>query len=307
MFDEDANMRKKVMDGLSAIGMWASMVIVSVLIAYACSDAMQAKPATPVIAEQFIMDYGQKIAFDQNSAILRDRQVLNNTAVHIHILRYETPDGLYKAWVLAGYDKRIPIEWQVRREGEKIKPDATSPCFSKSETGVTKCMFFQMRFTKPQHLEIGKGNYKKMPIELKLETDPKPMHQFISAKNNHDYLFQALKLPATVYGLGELMCGDIGKPVICAGGAITASGEALWPRLVRSAAIPAPTNYKMRVKRIDIKINDGKCISVRINDKSNPKWIGKRGLDLTPVAIFESTGKWPSKRWGGNVTPCGTI
>jgi hypothetical protein len=100
----------------------------------------------------------------------------------------------------------------------------------------------------------------------------------------------ALYFSATTYGYGELMCGDIGDPKPCVKGAVTASGEVFDPDIA-SAAVPTPTDVKMVVHVIGIKSHDGLCIKVRVNDKSNPRWIGSRGLDLSPKAVELITGK----------------
>lgn len=113
----------------------------------------------------------------------------------------------------------------------------------------------------------------------------------------------AMTLQATVYGLGENMCGDIGDPMPCIKGAVTSSGEIFDPN-IPSAALPFPTKRVIKPMSIYISINNGKCILVRLNDKSNPRWIGRRGLDLSPAAIKQSTGEYPDKHWGGTVKLC---
>jgi hypothetical protein len=116
------------------------------------------------------------------------------------------------------------------------------------------------------------------------------------------FFLQAMPLRATVYGFGELMCGDIGKPKPCSKGAITASGEMFDPDIA-SAAIPVPTDKRMIAFDVFIRGIDGECHRLRVNDKSNPRWIGKRGLDLSPRAVEIVTG---SRRptWSGKLEFC---
>lgn len=116
------------------------------------------------------------------------------------------------------------------------------------------------------------------------------------------YVFIAHGLPATTYGYGEKMCGDIGKPRSCTVGAITASGEAFDPH-VASAAIALPTKIRMSAKNIWIRTAKSACIRVRLNDKMNPRYIGKIGLDLSPAAVYNLTGK-RNKTWSGIIFIC---
>jgi hypothetical protein len=245
------------------------------------------------------MEFSEKYAFNQamvmNKSVFVGFKVYENEQAVVRMSKYESTDGLYKAWMLVGYDKRKPIPWNVLYQGMAIEPLVEVDCVSMSDKKVKKCAFLEMRFTKPQPTNIYVKPKKKVVHPISYE--------FITV-NHHDYIDKAIDLPATVYGLGEYMCGDIGKPKKCAAGAKTASGETLHPMSVMSAAIPAPTNLKMKVSHIEIKVNGGKCVSVRINDKANPRWIGRRGLDLTPVVIHSSTGVWPSRHWKGKVERC---
>lgn len=116
------------------------------------------------------------------------------------------------------------------------------------------------------------------------------------------YFLIAMPLRATVYGFGEMMCGDIGKPVACDKNATTASGEPFDPEIA-SAAIPLPTPIRMVAFDIEIRAFDGRCVKVRVNDKSNPRWIGRRGLDISPKALEELTGK-RNRKWSGKLQFC---
>jgi len=110
----------------------------------------------------------------------------------------------------------------------------------------------------------------------------------------------ALPLATTIYGAGEMYCGDIGKPQACALGATTASGEAFDPDRV-SAAVPAATNVRMRPRYMWLRLRglpDAPCVRVRINDKKNPRYVGNGGLDLTPEAVRQLTGAPPRSTWG---------
>lgn len=118
-----------------------------------------------------------------------------------------------------------------------------------------------------------------------------------------EYVALALVMTASSYGYDEHMCGDVGDPVACSHGATTSSGEAFQPDTVPTAAVPAPTQQRTRPMYVKIKAMDGSCVSIRVNDKANPRFIGKRGLDLTPAALA-ALGIVPSKNWSGVLTPC---
>lgn len=109
-----------------------------------------------------------------------------------------------------------------------------------------------------------------------------------------EFIELALSLPATIYGLGERNCGDVDRPVACAEGAVTASGEPFNPHEI-AAAVPAPEKTILRPLTICLLSKDGKHVYVRINDKANSRWIGHRGLDLTPGA-WKALGYEPT-RW----------
>lgn len=107
---------------------------------------------------------------------------------------------------------------------------------------------------------------------------------------------------SSTYGYGERMCGDIGTPRPCSEGAITASGEPFDPQEV-SGAVFAPKRLRMAVYYVRMRIGDGPCILVKINDKGNPRYIGRRGFDLTPGALTALTGS-ANPRWSGRVSLC---
>lgn len=102
---------------------------------------------------------------------------------------------------------------------------------------------------------------------------------------------------STVYGLQEVKCGDSHDPKPCLHGAITASGEVFNPAAL-TAAIPMPKNQRMRPFDVYLRHPDnGPCIKIRVNDKMNERYIGKRIFDLTPGAVHAITGKKATKYW----------
>jgi hypothetical protein len=118
-----------------------------------------------------------------------------------------------------------------------------------------------------------------------------------------EFLLLASGLVATTYGYNELMCGDVGKPVPCALGAITASGVPFDPSLPQ-VALAAPSNIRIRATWIYIKAEGQQCKKVHLVDKMNERWIGVRGMDLTPAAVELITGKPASETWSGKVFVC---
>jgi hypothetical protein len=100
---------------------------------------------------------------------------------------------------------------------------------------------------------------------------------------------QAVTLPASVYGLGEVACGDAHAPRPCAQGAQTASGETFDPRRP-TAAVFMPARYRVRPHWLFLRAGEGPCVAIWVNDKGNPRYHGKRGLDLTPGAFEALTG-----------------
>ncbi len=119
----------------------------------------------------------------------------------------------------------------------------------------------------------------------------------------HELLVVASGLTATTYGHGELMCGDVGKPRACKVGAITASGEPFDPSLP-TAAIAAPFTYRLQARTVYLKVPGGQCRPIRLTDKMNPRYIGKRGFDLSPKAVQLLTNEEPSRTWSGKVEVC---
>ena len=116
----------------------------------------------------------------------------------------------------------------------------------------------------------------------------------------------ALSLTATTYGWGEKMCGDIGRPRACIDGAVTASGQPFKPS-IPSAAVPAPTNRRIQPTILYLKLKgvpNAPCVGIVLNDKANPRWIGQRGLDLSPAAVQALTGRMPTPYWKGEVEQC---
>lgn len=117
-----------------------------------------------------------------------------------------------------------------------------------------------------------------------------------------ELLATASGLLATTYGHGEMMCGDIGKPRPCILGEPTASGEPFDPS-IPTAAIAAPTAFRLKATIVRLRIPGGQCQPIRINDKMNPRYIGVRGFDLTPAAVELLTGT-SSPYWSGKVEVC---
>lgn len=108
---------------------------------------------------------------------------------------------------------------------------------------------------------------------------------------------------ATTYGYHERNCGDVGKPVACDDRAVTATGERFKPTEI-TAAVPAPKKNRIYTTIIYVKDYKGDCIPLKINDKKNPRYIGKSGLDLTPAAVWAITGKLPTPYWSGRIELC---
>lgn len=108
---------------------------------------------------------------------------------------------------------------------------------------------------------------------------------------------------ASTYGYHERNCGDIDAPAACSKGAITASGEEFDPTLP-TAALAVHSGAIMRPVTVIMRVGSGPCVPIRVNDKMNAKWIGKRGFDLSPAALKALTGE-SSATWTGTVTLCG--
>ena len=90
----------------------------------------------------------------------------------------------------------------------------------------------------------------------------------------------------------------------CDGG-ITASGEKFEPFNEPSAAVAMPRNVRMRPKWVYLRVESGDCHMIRVNDKMNQRYVGKRGFDLSPSAQELLTGNAASKNWSGKVFVCG--
>lgn len=123
------------------------------------------------------------------------------------------------------------------------------------------------------------------------------------------YILVATHQPASTYGYGEMMCGDVGAPRTCDVGAWTASGEPFSPP-APTAAVAAPFNLKLRARWVMLRVSpeyggSGECQWIRINDKMNPRWVGRRGFDLTPGAL-RRLGVRPRRNWSGRVSMCPT-
>lgn len=116
------------------------------------------------------------------------------------------------------------------------------------------------------------------------------------------FIILAHGLRATTYGWGGWNCGDIGNPQPCVYGAITASGEVFDPD-IPSAAVAAPSNLHIEGVWVWLRVDGGPCVKIRVNDKSNPRWIGHRGFDLSPAAVKLLTGQ-ATKYWSGKVYLC---
>jgi hypothetical protein len=108
---------------------------------------------------------------------------------------------------------------------------------------------------------------------------------------------------ATVYGYGEYMCGDVGQARPCDHRAVTATGDRFKPMEI-TAAVPAPKSKRISSFTIYVKSYKGVCIPVKVNDKKNPRYVGRSGLDLTPGAVWAITGKLPTRHWSGRIELC---
>ena len=118
-----------------------------------------------------------------------------------------------------------------------------------------------------------------------------------------EYLVIASGLISTTYGHGEARCGDYGQPRACEQGAVTASGQTFQPE-VPSAAIALPRNRILRARIVHLRVGDGPCKPINLNDKLNERYIGKRGFDLSPAAVQLLTGKPATRHWSGTVHVC---
>lgn len=119
------------------------------------------------------------------------------------------------------------------------------------------------------------------------------------------YIQLANGLLATTYGWGEMYCGDVGRPVACAEGAVTASGEILRPLTQATVAVAAPSWVAVPPGGVWVRLRlpGHPCSLVKVTDKMNERWIGVRGWDLTPAAIVKLGGS-PHPRWASKVFLC---
>lgn len=117
------------------------------------------------------------------------------------------------------------------------------------------------------------------------------------------WILLAGHLQSTTYGYGEKNCGDPGQARPCEKGAITASGEEFDPA-IPSAAIAVPADMRMKAHDIYVSMAEGPCVKVRLNDKSNERWIGERGFDFSPAAVELLTGQPAVATWSGKVSLC---
>lgn len=118
------------------------------------------------------------------------------------------------------------------------------------------------------------------------------------------YIASSHGLEASVYGFSEKMCGDPGKARRCDRFAVTASGQQFNPQGV-TAAISLPVHYRVPPEGIDVwlKLDDGECTKININDKKHYRFKKTRPLDLS-VGAVKAMGGDPHKGWGGKVFLC---
>jgi hypothetical protein len=112
------------------------------------------------------------------------------------------------------------------------------------------------------------------------------------------FLLMASKHKAYTYGYGE-SCG-INACVV--GASVTSSGDVL-SKNIPSVAVPLPPNVPLFVSWIGLKYKDGPCVMVKVNDRTSPRLVDKRGFDLSPAALYAITGI-RSKTWSGNLDIC---
>lgn len=117
-----------------------------------------------------------------------------------------------------------------------------------------------------------------------------------------EFILIAFTVPASTYGYGEYMCGEVEAPKACEYGAITASGQIFDPELA-TAAVFAPFSLRMYPVIVTMQVEGGPCVEITVNDKGNPRYIGERGFDLTPGAL-QKLGVRPHPQWSGMLYPC---
>jgi len=119
------------------------------------------------------------------------------------------------------------------------------------------------------------------------------------------FISMASGLLATTYGFSERFCGDVGAPVSCSHGAVTASGEKFAPDTVPSAAIAAPFRLKLEARWVRLKlVGPYPCYAIRVNDKMNPRFLGRRGFDLSKAAVRKLTSRPALRSWSNQVEVC---
>ena len=119
------------------------------------------------------------------------------------------------------------------------------------------------------------------------------------------FLAVAHTLPAAIYGMGELNCGDYDdEPIPCDVNAVTATGAQLEPEKAQ-LALSLPKNKLLpKGMFVWLQTKGGKCVKVEVVDKANEKWIGRRFGDLTPGAV-RALGHEPTEHWSAPVFVCG--
>ena len=110
-------------------------------------------------------------------------------------------------------------------------------------------------------------------------------------------------MTASVYGFGEKMCGDAHTPVACDENATTASGDRFDPRKA-TVAIALPFSMKVRPTWIQIRVDNGPCKFVKVNDKKPFRWKDSVPWDLTPAVVQMLTNRPVPKHWSGKIFIC---
>jgi hypothetical protein len=111
------------------------------------------------------------------------------------------------------------------------------------------------------------------------------------------FVLHAFSVPATIYGYGEMMCGDV-TPVPCDSNSVTASGKQFNPDGVH-VALHMPRNYKLpRNLKVCFLNSNGNKTYLTVTDKK-----GARGFDLSPAAV-KKLGFVPSPHWSRKLESC---
>lgn len=117
-------------------------------------------------------------------------------------------------------------------------------------------------------------------------------------------LFIANGLISTTYGWGEKYCGPPDTPVACTKGTITSTGEKFDPD-IPTAAVAGPEKFILtKPLIIGLKIKNGPCQKIKINDRLNNRYFGGRGFDLSPSAVRLLTQKEPTSTWSDRIYLC---